>query len=96
MKKYRLRFCIYILAIFGIIGTLGLSCFNIWTEIYENEQKVKELNEKYDNLVEEEYTLSGQVDKLQDPEYVAKYAREKYLYTKDGELIIDIENSSNK
>ena len=28
--------------------------------------------------------------KLQDPEYVAKYAREKYLYSKDGELIIKI------
>ena len=32
----------------------------------------------------------GEVVKLQDPEYVAKYAREKYLFTKDGELIIDM------
>ena len=39
------------------------------------------------------YDLSGQVNKLQDPEYVAKYAREKYLYTSDGEKIIDIETN---
>ena len=28
--------------------------------------------------------------KLQDPDYVARYAREKYLYSKDGEIIIRI------
>ena len=30
------------------------------------------------------------VAKLQDPDYVARYAREKYLYSKDGEIIIRI------
>ena len=30
------------------------------------------------------------VDKLQDPDYIARYAREKYLYSKDGEFIIKI------
>ena len=34
--------------------------------------------------------MQTDVIKLQDPEYVAKYAREKYLYSKDGELIIKI------
>ena len=34
--------------------------------------------------------LESDVIKLQDPDYVAKYAREKYLYSKDGELIIKI------
>ena len=42
-----------------------------------------------------QYTEAGllgyEVNKLQDPEYVAKYAREKYLYTSEGEKIIDIE-----
>ena len=95
MKKYRLRFAIYILIIIGIAGMLGFSCFNIWTQIYENEKKVAELDEKYNELVDQEYTLSGQVNKLQDPEYVAKYAREKYLYTSKGELIIDIEDNNN-
>ena len=40
------------------------------------------------------HKLSDDVVKLQDSEYAAKYAREKYLYTKDGELIIDL--SKNK
>ena len=27
---------------------------------------------------------------MQDPEYVARYAREKYMYTKNGEKILKI------
>ena len=50
----------------------------------------KELEEKYVKLLEEKEILEDDVVKLQDPEYVAKYAREKYLYSKDGELIIKI------
>ena len=38
----------------------------------------------------EKEVLETDVVKLQDPDYVAKYAREKYLYTKDGELVIKI------
>ena len=93
VKKYKLRVGFYLFLIAGILTMLGFSCFNIWTQIYQNEQKVQELNEKYERLVDQEYDLSGQVNKLQDPEYVAKYAREKYLYTSDGEKIIDIETN---
>jgi cell division protein DivIC len=93
VKKYKLRIGLYLFLIAGILTMLGFSCFNIWTQIYQNEQKVQELNEKYERLVDQEYDLSGQVNKLQDPEYVAKYAREKYLYTSDGEKIIDIETN---
>ena len=39
---------------------------------------------KYKNLKEE-------ITRLQDPEYMAKYAREKYLYSKDNEIILKIE-----
>ena len=93
VKKYKLRIGFYLFLIVGILAMLGFSCFNIWTQIYQNEQKVQELNEKYERLVDQEYDLTGQVNKLQDPEYVAKYAREKYLYTSEGEKIIDIETN---
>ena len=44
-------------------------------------------NNYYDVAMEE---LEGTVTKLQDPDYVARYAREKYLFSKDGEIIIRI------
>ena len=34
--------------------------------------------------------LNQEIIKLQDPEYLARYAREKYFYSKDGELIIKL------
>jgi cell division protein DivIC len=52
----------------------------------ENNDLKNELNE----LKGEEVSLKVQVDKLQDPDYVAKYAREKYLYSGKDEYIIRI------
>ncbi len=91
MKKYRMRLFMYALILIGIVGLLSFSCLNTWKMIYDNKQKKNELEEKYGDLVSKEDDLSSEVIKLQDPEYVAKYAREKYLYTKDeGELIFDL------
>ena len=42
------------------------------------------------------YLLKSEVAKLQDPDYVARYAREKYLYSKSGEIIIRIPENNNK
>ncbi len=39
-------------------------------------------------MKDEEDKLNSDIKKLKDPEYVARYAREKYMYSKDGELII--------
>ena len=33
----------------------------------------------------------SEIQRLQDEEYIARYAREKYLYSKNGELIIKID-----
>ena len=62
----------------------------------ENIQAKKDLETQYTELVENEDNLEDQISKLKDPEYVAKYVREKFLYTKDGELIIDVNNNQSK
>ena len=92
MKKYRLRMFIYFLVLIGIISMLGFSCFNTWKKIYNNKRTANNLKVQYEDLLDNEEKLEGQVVKLQDPEYVAKYAREKYLFTKDGEYIIDLDD----
>ena len=55
-----------------------------------NHQQIIALNKEYNDLLEQEKQLKSDVNKLQDPDYVARYAREKYLYTKDGEKILTI------
>ena len=93
MSRFHLRMTIYIFTLLVIVGFVGLTCFNSWVEIYNNITEKKYLETQYNSLMDKEDELSDEVNKLQDPEYVAKYAREKYLYTKDGEIIIDVSNN---
>ena len=43
------------------------------------------------NLKEEANNMEDEIEKLKYPEYIAKYARENYLYTKEGEYVLKIE-----
>lgn len=79
-------FSIFIL----LISYVSYTSVTYWKQIFANNKERKELEEKYKELLTDKEILEEDVVKLQDPEYVAKYAREKYLYSKDGELIIKI------
>ena len=43
------------------------------------------------DLKKEEKNKKTDLTKLQDEDYIARYAREQYLYTKDGEYVIKID-----
>ena len=66
------------------------SVFNDWRQILHNQQLKTELTNKYNDLLEDEKRLSSEVTKLQDLDYILLYAREKYGYSKEGELVIQI------
>lgn len=61
-----------------------------WLEIYDKYQEKKELEEELISLKNKEKELKVDANKLQDSDYIARYAREKYLYSKDGEFILKI------
>ena len=93
--KYLLAFIIPIVLLLGIgsIIIILVTVFTIgkyWVEIFEKYREKKELEAELSYLKEKEDELKLDADKLQDPDYVARYAREKYLYSKDGEFIIKI------
>lgn len=92
MKKKQIkRKLFFVSIIYIIIGVILIE--NIASTSYQiflKYKEKKEFTEKIANLKEEEEELKGQVTKLQDPDYVARYAREKYLFSKDGEIIIRI------
>ena len=70
----------------ALVGTV----FKDYSRVVQNKKETTELENKYQELLEEETSLNSEVVKLQDPSYVARYAREKYLYSKDGETILRI------
>ena len=86
--KRRLFFQVTVLSV--LIFALFFSVFNDWTKIVQNKRKITELNESYTTLLEKEESLNSEVNKLQDPDYVARYAREKYMYSLPDEVIIRI------
>ena len=86
--KRRLFFQVTVLSV--LIFALFFSVFNDWTKIVQNKRKISELNESYTTLLEKEESLNSEVNKLQDPDYVARYAREKYMYSLPDEVIIRI------
>ena len=89
-KKDKRRLMIWSLLILIVGSYLGVFAYNYWSKILTNNQTKKSLEAKYNNLLENEKELNSEAVKLQDPDYVAKFAREKYMYSKNGELIIRI------
>ncbi len=89
-KKAKRRVRLLIVIFLSITGFLSMSIYKYWIDIYKNANLNKELTNKYEILLEEETELQVQVKKLEDPDYVAKYARENYLFSKDGEKIIRV------
>lgn len=87
-KKAKRRIFVFFIFFGAIIGSLSYSFFTNVEKIIEIKKDKSGLNTKLADLQEEEKILNSDIKKLQDPEYVARYAREKYLYSKDGELII--------
>ena len=73
-----------------LISSLGYNLIlNIITIKNINQEKLK-IKNKIALLEKEENVLETDIQKLKDPAYVARYAREKYLYSKEGEIIIRI------
>ncbi len=92
-KKRRKRIMRYLVLGMTSIIIIVLTTFTLgkyWVEIYSKYQEKKQLDKELLSLKEEEETLKVDVDKLQDPDYIARYAREKYFYSKDGEYVLRI------
>ena len=87
---------ILLLAILLFLIVLVSTIFSDWSQIMSNNKQTEELSVYYERLLEEGASLNNEVIKLQDPEYVARYAREKYMFTKDGEIILKIVESEDK
>lgn len=89
------------LRIFGPITIFILifcitSIFTYFYNIYSLKIEEQQLQQRLNSLKEEEENLSDEILKLKDPDYIAKYARENYYYTKNGEYVIKIDEETNE
>lgn len=85
------------LSVFGTLSLVAIiyfifSLFYNAYSIYSLTKEKSNLESKYLALKEEAEELKIDIEKLSDEKYLANYAREKYLYSKDGEYILQIDN----
>ena len=86
-KKAR-RFFVFGVTSIIFIGAMTFTIGRYWVDIISKYQEKKSLEKELIALKETEEELKVDANKLQDPNYIARYAREKYYYSKDGEFII--------
>ena len=83
------------LIIFGLPSIIMIIYFLMTISVYAIKIYNLKVEKKYlqDNLVDmqaKEKKLTIEIEKLKDREYLAKYARENYQYSKDGELVFSL------
>lgn len=77
--------------------TLTLIVFATVTSVLElnkiknYKEEEKKLTTELEELKENAESLNIEITKLSSPDYIARYAREKYLYTKDGEKVVIVD-----
>ena len=89
-SKAKKRYLVLSVFFVGVVSLSVASIFKDWLEIMNNKQQIASLTSYYDELLEEEASLTSEVTKLHDEDYIARYAREKYMYSLPGEFIIKI------
>ena len=89
-KKSKRRVLLISIFTISLISLLLINIFSVWKELIVKRNEKVFYTKELKKLKEEEDYLKVEVEKLKDPDYVARYAREQYLYSKDGEFNIRI------
>ena len=89
-KKEKRRLLLITFLIVSLSAFLIKSVFSDWVQIMNNNKEIHTLNSRKKVLLDDEASLKAEVTKLENPEYVARYAREKYLYSMPDEIIIRV------
>lgn len=71
-----------------VVGYFLISLGYYTYKIYNLKVEEKKLEQQLNDLEEDEDNLKTSIEKFQNPDYLARYARENYHYSKDGELVI--------
>ena len=90
-RKERKRLFIITIVIIFLLTLLVGSVYKDWQQILKNRKTENELSKRYEKLLEDETRLNAEITKLEDSEYLMRYAKEKYMLSKDGDIIIKMD-----
>ena len=87
-KKEKKRLVLITLTIMILLSILVGSVYKDWQQILKNRKEEAELSQKYTTLLDNEVKLNAEITKLHDSSYLARYAKEKYMLSAEGDTII--------
>ncbi len=73
------------------LSLMFFSVASVFAKVVTLKQEKNELLTTLNSTKSEKKYLENEIERLKDEEYVARYAREKYLFSKEGEYIIKIQ-----
>jgi len=89
-EKFRARMLLFVPICLSLVCLLVITIGKYWVDIASKYRENERLQEKLTSLQEKEEKLAVDVVKLQDPEYIARYAREKFFYSMEGEITLNL------
>ena len=95
VKRSVIRFVLRIVSICVIVSFFIIS-FPIIVKLKKLSNEEKKLSDTLIVLKKNEEELKNDILKLNDKEYIARYARDHYLYTKDGEFALKIDENEEE
>lgn len=86
IRRLTLFFVFVAVVSFTLIKTL----YTQVSVLNEKQDQLKQVQAKYNQIKENQEILKENITKLQDDEYVGKYARQEYYLSDEGEIIFSI------
>lgn len=88
--QLKLRLFVFLIVFVSSVSILGYNCLSNLLKLKALMDEKGSLEKQIVYLTDEEENLEADVERLSDSTYIARYAREKYLYSKDNEIILRI------
>lgn len=94
LKGSKIRMLILIPISLTIIGYFFYLLISYPYNIVRLKNQEKKYEQELLNLEIDEKNLKNEIEKLKDNDYLARYARENYQYSKNGEIILKIDKKN--
>lgn len=88
-KKLKLKYKSFMMGTVYMVIGLVLIFVLVTTayRVYQRKSELTQLQEQKETLQQEQEKLEEEVELLNDDDYVVRYARENYIFSKDGEQV---------
>lgn len=94
IKGSKIRMLILIPISLTVIGYFFYLLISYPYNIMRLKNEEKKYEQELLDLEIDEKNLKNEIEKLKDPDYLARYARENYQYSKNGEIILKIDKKN--